>query len=172
MAKHPNAFCKAFFLMVLPGLILMLNACQQDEVCEELTSNPLRIGFYQITENGTSQTALIDSLTVYGLGGTGEYIYDNRFNVSRIELPLDPTGNTCGFVLMFPGQSDSLFVNYQRELNLLSIECGFSMFFELEQVWSATNVISVIEIHESLVSNSPDEHLKVFIPAPADGSQQ
>jgi hypothetical protein len=157
---------------ILPVIMLagLLAACQQDEVCEELTANPLRIGFYLPSENGQAQTAIIDSLTVFGLDRPGEPIYDNRALVSRIELPLDPLADTCGFVLIFPEQTDTLILTYQRELSLLSVECGFAMFFELEQVWSTGNVIMVIEKNNHTVSNSQDEHLKVFVSAPADGS--
>jgi hypothetical protein len=154
----------------LPVILLagLLTACQQDEVCGELTSNPLRIGFYLPSENGQAQTAILDSLTVVGLDRPGEFIYDNRAMVSRIELPLDPRGDTSGFVLKFPEQNDTLVLHYRRELSLISVECGFAMLFELDEVWSSGNVILVIEKNNPLVSNSPDEHLKVFISAPAD----
>lgn len=160
------------FRFYLPVILLagLLAACQQDEVCGELTANPLRIGFYLPSENGQAQTAIVDSLTVFGLDRPGELIYDNRALVSRIELPLDPLGDTCGFVLIFPEKTDTLILTYQRELSLISVECGFAMFFELEQVWSTGNVIMVIEKSNHMVSNSLDEHLKVFISAPADGS--
>ncbi|MFO7998321.1 MAG: DUF6452 family protein [Bacteroidales bacterium] len=149
-------------------MVLFLAGCQQEEVCEELTSNPLRIGFYMPSESGQSVTALIDSLTVFGLNRPEDAIYNKQSAVSRIELPLDPGRDSCAFVLQFPEMSDTLFLFYQRELTLLSVECGFVMFYDLERVESTRHVITGIQVNINQVTNSFDEHLKVIVPAPAN----
>lgn len=148
-------------------MVLFLAGCQQEEVCEELTSNPLRIGFYMTSESGQSLTALIDSLTVFGLNRPEDAIYDKQSAVSRIELPLDPGRDSCAFVLQFPEMTDTLFLYYQRELTLLSVECGFIMFYDLERVELTRHVITGIQVNVNQVTNSLDEHLKVIVPVPA-----
>lgn len=169
MGKYACTFGPGIACMTLACCLLILTACQDDDVCGEHTSNPLRIGFFHLEDN---QPAVVDSLTVYGTGGTGEYIYDNRRNVSRIELPLDPGNDACGFVLHFPGYSDTLYLSYEREVVFISVECGFTMYFEIGEAWSTSSFIRLVETHETLISDSRDEHLKIFIPAVSDGDQQ
>jgi hypothetical protein len=147
---------------------VLLPACQDQEVCEELGSNPLRIGFYHPGGEGQAGSAVLDSLSVYGLGGTGDSIYNNRRNVSRIELPLDISQDDCRFVLVFPGMvHDTLLLRYVRHPRLLSAECGFDLFFDLQEAGATGHYIFAIETVNNQVTNTLDEHIKVFI-APSD----
>lgn len=142
---------------------LLLAGCQQDVVCEDVTSVLFRAGFYSIDDNGQESVISIDSLTVYGVGKPDNLIYNNQQNVSRIELPVHPAMDSTGYVLTFPdGLSDTLWIAYQRNLNLISVECGFSMFFDIERFTCTEMVIDSCELIFNQISNTSDEHLKVY----------
>ncbi len=155
----------------LAGILLLLffaMACVEDEVCEEVTANPLRMGFY-LFQNGQDETgAVIDSLSLYGLGRQDSLIYNNRRGVSRVEVPLDPSADACGFVLVFPaGTTDTLFIHYDREPHLVSVECGFIMHYVIRELSFSQSVIQQVVVHDDQVIKNPDEHLKIYLP-PAD----
>ncbi len=151
-------------LALLTGLCGLVS-CQDDELCEESTASRLRMGFYlPVVTSGNPTPYTVDSLTVYGVGRPDSLIYDNRKNVRSIEVPLNPTANRTGFVFFFPENiTDTLWVDYQTELNFISAECGFAMFFDIEQVGHTNNRISFFQINQNLVTNSLEEHIKILL---------
>ena len=155
-------------LAVLLLMLVLSMGCVEDEVCEEVTANPLRMGFYLLQDGQEESQAVIDSLSLYGVGRQDSMIYDNRRGVSRVEVPLDPTADACAFVLVFPGGvTDTLFVHYDRVIHMVSVECGFVMHYMLQELSFGQSVIQQVVVHDDQVIQNPDEHLKIYIP-PAD----
>lgn len=144
---------------------LLITACTDDEVCEEVTANDLRIGFY-ISGQETETRAAFDSLTVMAIENPDSLIYNKQNNVSVIELPLNPHSNQCSFVIDFYFNSDTIHITYTREEHLISVECGFTMFFNINEIQHTTNLIESIYQYNNYVTNSFDEHLKVYFPDP------
>ncbi len=142
----------------------VFTGCQENVVCEDATATKLRINFYRLVNNGPAIAATVDSLTIYSMPHASESIYDNRKNVGRVELPLNPGEDTSTFVFEFPGGSDTLKFSYERILHLISVDCGFTMFYELNMVAITNHTISLHEISTNLVSNTLDEHVKIFLP--------
>jgi hypothetical protein len=151
-------------LLIMCLMQFSLAGCQQDVVCEDVTSVLFRAGFYAIDDNDQESVLSIDSLSVYGVGRPDNLIYNNQRNVSRIELPVHPAIDSTGYVLEFPGGlSDTLWITYQRNLNLISVECGFGMFFDIERFACTETVIGSCELIFNQISNTSDEHLKVYL---------
>ncbi len=146
-------------------VVLLMTACTDDEVCEEATANDLRIGFY-IAGQDAETRAVFDSLTIFALEKPDSLIYNKKNNVSVIELPLNPHNNQCIFVLDFYFNSDTIFITYTRIEQLISVECGFTMFFNIKEVEYTTNLIESLNLSNNYVTNSFDEHFKVFFPNP------
>ncbi len=160
-----QAFWK--LLLTVFGLIFLFHSCQDDEICEDLTANDLRIGFYTIDQEG-DQWALVDSLRVFALEKSDQPIHDTLRFVSVIELPLNPSADSCGFVLDFFHLTDTIWLTYERETHLISVECGFTMFFDIKETIYSTNHIISLEESTTYVTSDLDEHLKVFLPAAVD----
>ncbi len=137
------------FIIIIPGC--------QEELCEDITVNPLRIGFY-VTEDGEHAPYRVDSLSVKGLGHDS-LLYDNRFDVGRVEIPLNVSRDSCSFLFMFPDKADTLKVFYERNLTLVSIECGFVAFFEILDLEITNNFIRSYSIEEQNVTNVNEEHI-------------
>ncbi len=146
---------------------LLLSGCQEDEVCEEITANPLRIAFYLAGQDEEIR-APVDSLTVYAIGRPEDRIYDRESAVSLIEVPLNPGENTSGFVLAFEHTNDTIMLDYRRDVHLISVECGFTMFFDITEVSYSTNKLTSLVIANERVTNIFDEHIQVFIPDPGN----
>lgn len=145
--------------------LLTFSACQNDELCEEATSNPLRMGFYlPAVTDGNPTAHTLDSLTVYGVGRPDSLLYDNTKNARSIEVPLNPAAETTGFVLTFPGNiTDTLWVSYDHALNFVSAECGFTMFYEILEVTHTNYRISFVQRPQNLVNHSLEEHIKILL---------
>ncbi len=156
-----NNFRKpALFLISL--VVVVLTACQGDEVCEDQSSNELRIRFYTLGAEDNA-TISIDSLIIFGVGQDDKLIYDGSDAVSLAALPMDPGADSCGFVFVAGEQADTLWLTYRRELHFISAECGFTMFFNILDKDYSTNIFEAIEVSNPLVSNIFDEHIKVFV---------
>ncbi len=147
----------ALFVMV------SFTSCTDDEVCEEVTANELRIGFY-IENQETETRAILDSLTVFALERPDSLIYNKQNNVSVIELPLNPHNDQSTFVLDFNFITDTIRLSYTREEHFISVECGFTMFFEINEVAYTTNLIRSLTTPNTYVTNTFDEHFKVYFP--------
>lgn len=154
----------------LPLMLLtwVLPSCLNEDVCEDVASVPARIGFSMINpKDGEPQTIAMDSLTVFGLGNDS-ILYNKTNNVSRIELPLIPGADSCAFVIahtydsILPPLADTLWFFYQTKPNLISMDCGFVTFFELEKVTYSRNFIDTLTIEFSSIINNLDEHIKIF----------
>jgi hypothetical protein len=149
-------------------LAAYFTGCQESSVCEDVTASALRAGFYTVSANGqTVSTIVVDSLTIFGVGRPDDKIYDNRKHVLRIELPVNPAIDSTAYVFVFPGHTDTLWVQYRRSPHLISVECGFTMFYDISFVGFTNHYITTSAINTNLVSNTLDEHIQIFIPAPA-----
>ena len=152
----------------LPAMLIsafFLSSCTDDEVCEEATANALRIGFY-LADQEVETPVSLNALSIYALGVSDSLVYDSENNVSRVELALNPTNDACGYVFVFGLQSDTLWLDYERETHLISVECGFTMFYMLQQVDHTPNFIFSLGIAEPHVTNDLNEHIKIYLPDP------
>ncbi len=146
--------------------VLLVASCIQDELCEDITDNPLRIGFYTF-EDGQNTPISVDSITVFGLEHE-DFLYNNQYNVGRIEVPLNMSVDSCVFVLVFPESTDTLKLLYERNLSLVSVECGFVTFYDIFDVQTTNNSIQSYSIEENNVTNTNEEHLHIILYPVAD----
>ncbi len=156
-------------LLIAGFLLLLFPSCLNEEVCEDVSTVPVRIGFYFDDENEAQPVLLaFDSLKVQGLGNDS-IIYDYRYNVSRIELPLNSNAESSVFLIYYPASPeiahlvvDTLRFYYDVKPTLISMECGFVSFFELKEVRFSRMLIDSISIEETSIINNFDEHIKIF----------
>jgi hypothetical protein len=149
-------------------LLLAQYACINEEVCEDIATVPLRMGFFEENATGDEPIAItLDSLTVFGFGNDS-LIYNNQFSVSQIELPLDSQRDSCAFIFVLPQVNseillyDTVWFFYDRKATLISMECGFSTFYELNNITFSKNRIDSLSLDNSNIRNTLDEHVKIF----------
>ncbi|MFW5758422.1 MAG: DUF6452 family protein [Bacteroidota bacterium] len=147
----------------------VFSSCTNQDVCEDTTSIPVRVGFYQTdTESEEPVSYTIDSLSISGINNDS-LIYNNAVNVGSVEMPLDPSRDSCGFVIVFPPVEDldiplkdTIWFYYERKPNLISTECGFVNFYEIDKLEYTNHRIDTMEIENTSVTNGLDEHIKAF----------
>jgi hypothetical protein len=166
---------KTFFPVLLISWVsfILITSCINQEVCEDVATVPVRIGFFRKdTVATTPPMQRVDSLTIYGLGNDS-IIYDNRSGVGQIELPLNASLDSCAFVFKLPRvaglsapPNDTVWFIYERKPILISMDCGFSSFFEIKMVKYTRYRIDSLSIEDPNVINNINEHIKIFPAAP------
>jgi len=156
---------QVFSAFAISILLLILASCQNEEVCADATSNPLRMGFYlPVSADGSPQAYTLDSLTVYGVGRPDSLIYQNAKKVMAIDVPINPTTDRTGYVIIFPENIiDTVWVDCTLHLTFISAECGFAMRPEIVQVSHTKNRISTFQLIQNLVTHSFEEHIKILL---------
>jgi len=167
--NNKSGFFSGKRLLVIILFTFFFISCLNEEICEDVETVPVRIGFYAEIENEPEPaTLIIDSLKVHGLGNDS-IIYNYQRSISRIELPLNSGADSSAFILYFPAPpefshlvKDTIWFYYEVLPTLISMECGFVSFFELKEVRHSRMIIDSIYIEETSVINTLDEHIKIF----------
>jgi hypothetical protein len=65
---------------------------------------------------------------------------------------------------IFETYNETLTVGYNREIELVNPECGFSCNFRVDSIWSTNNIIDSIYIRKAtLERGSDEENIKIFL---------
>ncbi len=163
-------FTRRIVWLVAIILTVLLSACDDDEVCEEITANNLRIGFYPAEQEDEEFWATIDSLMVHSLEKPDDPVHDTLYTVSSLELPLNIHASSAAFVIDFFHARDTLWLQYNKETHLISVECGFTVFFDIQEVEHTTHYVEGISLETSEVTSTLDEHIQIFVPDTIPGN--
>jgi predicted nucleic-acid-binding Zn-ribbon protein len=110
----------------------------------------------------TAKTLAPDSVTLYGVNMDTLEIYDNTTKLQIAELPLYAAEQVCKFVLRINGINDTLEFRYSSYPHLLSKECGYTYFFNLDTVIHSVNIIDSISIEKKTITTFNEENLRIF----------
>jgi hypothetical protein len=164
--RRAGNFFAAIISIVLT--VFLFTSCLNEEVCEDVATLPVRVGFYRIDTVATTPPRItVDSLTIFGLGNDS-LLYNTMNNVGQIELPLNSLSDTTTFVVRWYSPiatqilTDTLVFVYRREPNLISVDCGFVTFFNLRNVLYSGTLINVVTIDNTNIRTTLDEHVKIF----------
>jgi hypothetical protein len=119
----------------------------------------IRATFYK---TGSEQSTIPDSITVYGIGKESEKLYYRAKNVSVMELPLNASSETCGFVLKINATIDTLRFRYSNYSHLISKECGITFFHVLESYKVSGSKVDTIIIRNNNITTSHEENIRIF----------
>jgi hypothetical protein len=60
--------------------------------------------------------------------------------------------------------TETLTVTYTRKIELVSHECGFSYYIQLDSVWSTKKIINSVSINKALIERGINEdNIKIFL---------
>ena len=144
--------------ILLFGLILGSAGCNINRPCEEPTEFPLVTGYYDSTGADTT----LSDLTIYGMGMEDSLLYD-RDTLQSVSLPLNPFTDTTRFIMIFGPYTDTLNFFYQRNLRMISPECGFAIFFEIKSFSHTYHAIDSLSLLDQNLDAQTQEHLQIFV---------
>lgn len=129
--------------------------------CTEFDGVQLHAGFYTM-DDAIVQDTTIDSMIIYPLNAEEAYYNGTSRKSSSISLPLGVDSDTTTYVFYLDSISyDTITFIYARQLNLISHECGFEHFFNLEEVRYTCNRIDSVWIRKDLVEYGEVENIKI-----------
>jgi ABC-type oligopeptide transport system substrate-binding subunit len=143
---------------VLAGLCLFMASCTEGS-CFDETESRVKSTFY---DKLTLSPQAPDSVTLFGVNMDTLMIYDSTINQKIIEFPLYSEETSRKFTLIINGIYDTIEFSYNSSIHLISKECGYTFYFDLDTVWYSTNIIDSVSITKKTVTTLNEENMRIF----------
>lgn len=145
-------------VFILPIILLMADSCSGGSCIDE-TESLLKANFYL---NGTTLKAP-DSLTVYAINMPSVKVYDKATSVTTALIPLNPSANESVFIFRINGISDTVKFRYTSYPHLISKECGYTYYHDLDKdpPEPTKHIINKIEIKNSTITTLKVENIRI-----------
>jgi len=145
--------------IIIPGLILLLISCTPGS-CFEETESYLKASFY---DNTTKLIRAPDSLTVYGLNMESDKLYDNAKNVQPVLFPLNASATSSTYIIKINGITDTLEFRYNSYPYLISKECGYTFYHNLDsdRIFTKHAIINIY-ISKRNITTLNEENIRIF----------
>jgi len=149
-------FIPGSLLIILPGTVLFLLSCKAGS-CFEETESYLKASFY-INTKLTSP----DSLTLYGLNNDS-LIYYKTASVQPALIPLNASTESSIFAIQINGVTDTIEFRYSSYPHLISKECGYTFYHQLDTLPKFTkHIIKDIYTGNETITNLNVENIRIF----------
>jgi hypothetical protein len=146
------------FSLLLALLAIIISKCTP-EACFEETNAFLKASLY---DNETKMLKSPDSLTVYGISIDSVKIYDKAKRVQPALLPLDASTSACTFIVIINGIADTVTFSYDSYPHLISRECGYSFFHNIDTPVYTTHIIDYIFTGQKNITTENVENIRIF----------
>lgn len=143
---------------VVVACALLLSVSCTPGSCFEETNSYLKATFYR-----TSQGKPVppDSLSMYGIGKDSA-VYKKAGRVQPALIPLDPSASACGFLIRINGVDDTVSFFYTTFTHLISRECGYTFFHDLDSLAHTRNIIDTILIKFRTISTFNEPNIFIY----------
>ncbi len=165
-------FRLAIALSLTAVFLVLLNACEKDDICVEGDTPLLVITFFDAEDPETAKEA--NRLRIIGLGQGDPITPSDRQTRDSIAIPLRPDATRTGFVFILNSESDddgnetgnrdTLYFDYSTDELYISRACGFvSQYDGLsdELTPDSENWILDVEVVQTSVTSSVSAHVNI-----------
>lgn len=146
-------------ILLLDALVLFIVLSCTPGSCFEETNAYIKAGF-ALSENGKSTTP--DSLTLYGSGKPSQKLYNRTIKPKTALMPLDASSISTGFIIRINGITDTLTIWYSSFPHLVSKECGYTFYHNIDSVNHTTYNIEDIIVRNRTVTTFDGENIRIF----------
>ena len=147
---------KTLALLFLGGLLL-LTSCFDIE-CVNRPEVQVKAVFY---DYDTKKTVSPDSVTLHGIDNSVK-IYDSQKNLSSAFLPLKTSDNETEFVIRINGTADTIRFIHSNFLQLISKECGYLIYHNVDTLYFTTNEIDSISLINREITPQNVDNVAIF----------
>jgi len=144
--------------LILAGCGLLMSSCTPGS-CFDETEARVKASFYS---SETKKALAPDSVTLYGVNMDTLFIYEKTTNLKSAELPLYAAAQECWFVIRINGINDTLNFTYSSYTHLISKECGYTFYFDLDTCRHSVNIIDSILIEKNTITTLNEENLRIY----------
>jgi len=152
--RKPFSKIVSAFLVIIPAFIF---SCTPGS-CFVETEAKVKASMY-LAE--TDKVVAPDSVSLFGLERDSA-IYKKTTNVTSVLFPLDPTSETCTFLIRINGVSDTVTFNYSSYAHFISKECGYTYYFTIDQPVSTKNIIDRIVLTKKIITTLNEENMRIY----------
>ena len=144
--------------LILLSVLVQLFACSTGSCLEE-TEAKVKATFYSME---TNKALAPDSVSLYGINMDTLKIYDKSLKLNSVEFPLYAAETDRKLVLRINGINDTIEFTYNSYTALLSKECGYTYFYNLDTVFYSGNIIKSISIVKNSITTFNEENMRIF----------
>lgn len=146
-------------IVLISGLTLVLYSCTP-QTCFDETESLLKASFYDYK----LKTKLApDTVTMYGLNGETNKIYDNALKLEPALIPLNSAADSCVIIIRINGINDTVTFKYTSYPHLISKECGYTFYHNLDTNRIFTrHTIDSIHIKTGLITTLNGENIQIY----------
>lgn len=145
--------------LVLSGLTFIIMAACAPGACFDETTAFVKTSFYL---SSTGKLLAPDSLTIYGINRDTSKIYDKSWGLTKVLLPLNVSYDTCGFIIMINDVTDTITFSYSTYPLLLSKECGYTYYHNIDTLFYSKNIIDSITLSKNTVTTFNEENIRIY----------
>jgi hypothetical protein len=153
-----------FFLVLVTALFLTAS-CGNAETCDGDPQSYMLARFRTLYDGEIRDTALTD-FSLYGIReGKADSLIYLAASLGTMEVPLNPHSELTRFVITAGENRDTLVLEHQSEVYLISVECGFASRFTVNSVNAGGGLIKDLDLREKQVdaeSLVEDAHIWIY----------
>ena len=140
------------------GYALLLTVSCTPGSCFEETNAYVKASFHLYSNRKMTAP---DSLTLYGIGNDSVR-YKKALRVQPAFIPLNASEEKCRFVIRINGITDTISFSYSTFVHLISKECGYTYYHNLDSVNSTLHNIDSIHINQRIVTNLNGTNITIY----------
>jgi hypothetical protein len=150
---------KGGLIIIISGLFYSMISCTP-LTCFEDTEAFIKASFY---DNTTKLKLTPDSISIYGLNMETNKLYNNAKKVQPALFPLNPSSSISTYIIVINGRKDTISFSYNSYPHLISKECGYTFFFNLESDPVHTfNALKYIYRNNSNITTVNEENIRIY----------
>lgn len=152
-------FIRWSLFIIISGFIPLLPSCTPGS-CFEETESYLKASFYSGDE--IKKLTAPDSITIYGLNYTNK-VYNKATRVEHALIPLNASTPECTFIIKINGTTDTIKFTYTSYPHLISKECGYTFYHQLDTVRDySKHIIKDIYTGNQTITTLNVENIRIF----------
>jgi hypothetical protein len=145
-------------IVLIAGFILLATSCTPGS-CFDETEARVKATFYSLE---TGKILAPDSISLYGIDMDTNKIYDRDLKVQSAEFPLKASDVSCKFIIKINGVTDTMEFSYSNYPYLLSKECGYTYFYDLDTVVHSFNTIKSVSFEKKTITTFNEENMRIY----------
>ena len=153
-----GSFKVKILIAVFAAILLHIVSCTP-ESCLEGTIAYFKAPLYRTSDE---KNIAPDSLTLYGLNMEADKIYDKAKGIKLALMPLNPSADSCGFVMTINDVTDTILIWYASFPHLISQECGYTFFHTLDSLIVTYHAIDSVIIRNRFVTTINEENIRIL----------
>jgi predicted nucleic-acid-binding Zn-ribbon protein len=149
---------RGIILTIVAGCSFFINSCSLKS-CFDVTESKVNAGFYS---KDTGKAVSPDSLTLFGMNMDTSKIYNKALAPKTAQFPLYAADTSVKFIIRINGTDDTIEFRYSGYLHLISKECGYTWYYNLDTALHSFNIIDSLSFSKKTITTLSEENMRIY----------